>query len=128
MNVILSMNKKIKYILLEDEHITVLGLKHTVSRLRPDWNLIAESDSAADIPRLLQLTPDFFISDIYLCDGTSTDMFQLHGCTIPVILLTGYPGAQEHCKKVANLITYIEKPVAHTDLEQAFRMLEKQLS
>lgn len=117
-------DKQVKYILLEDEHITVLGLKRTVSRLRPAWSLIAESDSSADIPRLIKLTPDLIISDIYLADGTSTDMFELHCCPIPVILLTGYPVATEHCHKVPNLVTYIEKPVAHTDLEQAFRIWE----
>ncbi len=118
------MSKNIRYILLEDEHITALGLKRTASRLRPEWSLIGESDCSADIPRMLSLTPDFILSDIYLCDGESTDMFEKCSCTLPIILLSGYPEAHEHCKKIRNLITYIEKPVAHTDLEHAFCMLE----
>lgn len=120
------MDKKVKYVLLEDEHITVLGLKRAVSRLRPGWLLVAESDSAADIPKILDLTPDLIISDIYLSDGASTDMFELHCCRVPVILLSGYGSSPEHCRKVPSLLSYLEKPVAHTDLEAAFLTLERQ--
>lgn len=118
------MNKNVRYILLEDERITALGLKRIVSSLRPDWSLVAESDCTVDIPKMLSLTPDFILSDIFLCDGESTDMFEKCSCSLPIILLSGYPEAHEHCKKIHNLITYIEKPVAQSDLEQAFCKLE----
>lgn len=118
------MSKNVRYILLEDECITALGLKRIVSSLRPDWSLIGESDCTVDIPKMLSLTPDFILSDIFLCDGESTDMFEKCSCSLPIILLSGYPEAHEHCKKIRNLITYIEKPVVHSDLEQAFCKLE----
>lgn len=118
------MSKNVRYILLEDEHISALGLKRTVSRLRPDWSLLAESDCTAEIPKMLNLTPDLILSDIFLCDGVSADVFEKCSCTFPIILFSGYPEAKTHCKKIPNLISYIEKPVAHTDLEKAFSILE----
>ncbi len=121
------MVKKVNYILLEDERITALGLKRIVSRLRPDWSLLAESDSSTDIPRFIKMMPDVIMSDVFLSDGTSTDVFFEHACPIPVILLSGYPEADHHRHRVPNLIECLYKPISHSDMARTIERLERTL-
>lgn len=122
------MIKKVSYILLEDEPVTALALKSTLSDLRPDWKLLAAKESAAEIPMLLSLSPDFIMSDIFLCDGSCIDYFENNPCTIPLILLSGYP--RLHCRTgtKANVVAFIEKPVCRGDLEEALQIVEKTIS
>lgn len=122
------MDKRVKYILLEDEPISSLAMRTTLSDLRPHWSLLAASDIAADIPALISLDPDLILSDIFLCDGAVFDFFEQLSCIIPLILLSGYPHHPRPNPKNTNLIAFIEKPVSRSELEEILLLAEKTIS
>lgn len=119
------MVKKVNYILLEDEPITALALRRTLSSLRPDWTLVGTSDLAADIPSLISLAPDWIMADLFLCDGPSTEAIAEKSCRIPLVLLSGYPRPGWRDDASANIVAFIEKPITRGMLEQALKIVEK---
>lgn len=121
------MKQNVRYVLFEDEYYTSLNVKSMISRFRPNYRLVGESESvdrAVGIMKCMDI--DLVISSMQLADGNCMEAFHLSHCQAPTILIA------ESKTDVAighlNVVDYILKPVSAETLRRSIVKFEESLT
>jgi DNA-binding LytR/AlgR family response regulator len=115
----------IKYLIVEDERFAYEEMKRMISRLRPDYELIARTESVEDTVSFLRKnTVDLILMDIRLADGSCFEVFEQVPVSTPIIFTTAYDEYAIRAFKV-NSIDYLLKPIEEADLLTAFDKYEQ---
>ena len=118
------MNHKTRYILLEDEYYTAEDLKRMIRQMRPDYELVGQTDTADEARQLLRQTEaDLVISDVQLSDNISLPVLRAEGRRLPVIVFTGYKEYAAQLQGI-NAVDFVLKPVSESDLNQSLSKYE----
>lgn len=118
--------KSLRYVILESEYITRLYLIETICRLRPSYILVSQSDSVADIDRIIRLHPDFIISDVLLSDGLSLSEFRRLQYICPIIIYAR-DNIYHMIAKMLNVVYFGLKPVSEQEVELSLHKVENAL-
>ncbi len=120
------MKETVYYIILEDEDIISLGLQHTISMIRPHYELLSAKESALDASELLNDDRvDLIITDVCYADGFCFEMLRSIGCNKPLIVFTGYEQYRDNFKGL-NIIDFSLKPISPEQLERSLSRFEEQ--
>jgi DNA-binding LytR/AlgR family response regulator len=115
-----------KALIIEDEPHARTELKRLLTKVAPDVEVVAETDSVAETVLFLQSGKEFDLvfADIQLSDGLSFDIFSKVEVTQPVIFTTAY---NEFAIKAfeLNSIDYLLKPIEEKQLQRALDKLRK---
>ena len=115
-----------KALIIEDEPHARTELKRLLTKVAPDVEVVAETDSVAETVLFLQSGKEFDLvfADIQLSDGLSFDIFRKIEVTQPVIFTTAY---NEFAIKAfeLNSIDYLLKPIEEKQLQRALDKLRK---
>lgn len=114
------------YIIVENEAFALQNLQLTVSRLRPDYNLVFTAESVEETVEYLLSKPtiDLIFMDIELVDGNCFEIFRQLKVETPVIFTTAYNDFAIQAFQV-NSIDYILKPIGDDALSTALDKLER---
>lgn len=113
-----------RYALFEEETVTREFFKQTIVRRRPSFRLVAESAYAADIVTMITSSrPDFIITSIYLCDGTSLEELKRMESRLPIIICTAYEEALPAARGL-NVVLSTLKPVTEEDVIQIIKAID----
>lgn len=113
------MEKKSKYLIIEDERFAYEELKRMMKSLRPDYELCGWATSVEQAIQLVSnMEVNLMLVDIRLSDGNSFDFFEQIKSQVPVIFTTAYDEYALKAFKV-NSIDYLLKPIEEKDLEHA---------
>lgn len=113
------MEKKRKYLIIEDERFAYEELKRMMKSLRPGYELCGWATSVEQAIQLVtNMEVDLMLVDIRLSDGNSFEFFDQVKSQVPVIFTTAYDEYALRAFKV-NSIDYLLKPIEEKDLEQA---------
>lgn len=118
------MEQTVRYILLEEEPITSLGLRRMISSLRPNYRLVAVGECAFPIKDLLNdNSVDLIISEACLADCYSFEVLKEIGCTKPIIVYTVYEKFHDSFKGL-NIVYFALKPISAEQLEESLCAFE----
>lgn len=111
-----------RILIIEDESITALAIKHKLERL--GYSVLAiESSGDKAIEKTIELEPDLILMDIVLkgeIDGIEATKKITKQFNIPIIYLTAYSDDSILEKaKLTNHYGYINKPFSDADLKSA---------
>lgn len=112
-----------KAIIVEDERLSILELRHALSEVTPRIDVVAVARSVDEAAEIIRDTPhDLIFMDIHLGDGNSFDLFERVAIEVPVIFITAYDDYA--LKAFRNKgIDYLLKPFSHEDLQRAIDKL-----
>ncbi|MCD8394757.1 MAG: LytTR family DNA-binding domain-containing protein [Bacteroidales bacterium] len=116
--------------IFEDELFAREQLKLFLRRLRPQWQVVKESNSLAEAisyfntPSGESHTPDLIFMDIELSDGSCFDIFDRAAISSPVVFTTAYDNFALQAFKTPG-IDYILKPVTEESLLRAINKFEQ---
>jgi DNA-binding LytR/AlgR family response regulator len=113
-----------EYIIVEDEQFAYKEMKRMMARLRPEFEMVAHTESVVDtVSFLRRRTVDLILLDIRLADGMCFEIFEQLKISTPVIFTTAY---DEHAIKAfkVNSIDYLLKPIEEDDLSVALKKFE----
>lgn len=82
------MKQNVRYVLFEDEYYTSLNVKSMISRFRPNYRLVGESESvdrAVGIMKCMDI--DLVISSMQLADGNCMEILKAIHSKAPVIIM-----------------------------------------
>ncbi|RCW34519.1 LytTR family DNA-binding domain-containing protein [Marinilabilia salmonicolor] len=115
-----------RILIVEDEFPTRRLLKDSVKKIRPEWEIIGESDSVEGTIEFLQKNPqpDLIFMDIQLSDGSSFEIFEKTEVTGMIIFTTAYDEYAIQAFKV-NSIDYLLKPINQKKLTDAIEKYER---
>lgn len=117
----------IRYILLEDDYYTAVDLKRMIQSERPNYQMVAETDSVRKALQILtDVEADLIISDIHLSDGLSTEALRQSGCHVPVIFFTGYEQYRNRLSDFAP-IDIVFKPITADDVRSSLGKYEQRM-
>lgn len=104
-------------LIIEDESLTSKMLEVMISKLRPDWKVLATLESVKSSVEWLSNnpSPDLIFLDIRLSDGTSFAIFDEMELTCAVIFTTAFDKYAIKAFDV-NSIDYLLKPVRESKL------------
>ena len=120
------MLRNIKYCIIEDEYYTLLQLRETLARLRPNYTLIDTADDCEGLMRCINHHPDLIIADVRISDGRSIDVMHACHCQVPVIFNTAYFDFQNQLQGL-NKVGYLLKPASPEIIEQSLLNFEKNI-
>lgn len=114
-----------KIFIIEDENAALRNLKALISEIRPQAEIIGESDTVCNAIEWFKNNdmPDLVIMDIHLADGSAFEIFDYAEITCPVIFTTAYDEYALRAFKV-NSIDYLLKPINKDELRNAFAKYE----
>ncbi|WP_010664304.1 LytR/AlgR family response regulator transcription factor [Marinilabilia salmonicolor] len=115
-----------RILIVEDEFPTRRLLRDNVKKLRPDWEIIGETDSVEATVEFLQSSPqpDLIFMDIQLSDGSSFEIFEKTEVSGMIIFTTAYDEYAIQAFKV-NSIDYLLKPINQQKLTEAIKKYER---
>ena len=115
----------IQYLLVEDEHFAAEEIRRMIQKLRPDYQMVGQTDSVdGTISFLRHISVDLIILDIRLSDGISFEIFEQVSTDIPILFTTAYDEYALQAFKV-NSVHYLLKPVEEAELETALYRFEQ---
>ena len=108
-----------KAIIVEDERLSILELRHALTEVSPPIEVTAVARSVDEAVEVIRNTPhDLIFMDIHLGDGNSFDLFEQTEIDVPVIFITAYDDYA--LKAFRNKgIDYLLKPFSREDLQRA---------
>ncbi|TAH20777.1 MAG: DNA-binding response regulator [Cytophagales bacterium] len=109
-----------RVVIIEDEKLTAKDLAKTLVAIDADIEIVTTIYSVEEGLLFFQNTPelDLIFSDIELGDGLSSDIFQKHQNTTPIIFCTAYQQYTLDAFKTAG-IDYVLKPFSKVTIEKA---------
>lgn len=112
--------------IFEDEAFAREQLKRTIQRLRPNYQVVHESDSLADAIQYFSTIPeiDLAFMDIELADGNCFDIFSQANVNVPIIFTTAYSDFALKAFKTDS-VDYLLKPIADVDLLMGINKFEQ---
>lgn len=115
----------IQYLLVEDEHFAAEEIRRMIQKLRPDYQMVGQTDSVGGTVSFLRHTSvDLIILDIRLSDGISFEIFEQVSTDPPILFTTAYDEYALQAFKV-NSVHYLLKPVEEAELETALCRFEQ---
>lgn len=115
-----------KVLIIEDEKLNGDRISRLLLEIRPTIHILAVLPSVKKVIQWFNEneSPDVILMDIQLADGLSFEVFNIVDISCPVIFTTAY---EEYAIKAFkyNSIDYLLKPIIKTELEDAFRKLER---
>lgn len=114
------------YAIIEDEDYVRNRLANTISRLRPDMQLVFESGSVKESIDFFGQLPDISLifMDIELSDGNCFEIFDRVAVHSPIIFTTAYNEFALQAFEVYSL-DYLLKPISDADLLKAIEKFER---
>lgn len=109
-----------KLLIVEDEMLLAKQLRSTVTKLEPQAEVAAHTNSIETTVEWLQThaAPDLILMDIELADGQCFEIFNQVSIKSPVIFTTAYDEYALRAFKV-NSIDYLLKPIQEQELQAA---------
>ena len=109
-----------KAVIIEDEKIAAEALRHTITEVEPDIEIVEVLQSVDESIEYLKgkPQPDLIFSDIHLADGAAFMIFDKVKISCPIIFTTAY---DEFALKAFEFysIDYLLKPINKDDLGRA---------
>ncbi|MCD8387933.1 MAG: LytTR family DNA-binding domain-containing protein [Bacteroidales bacterium] len=114
-----------KVVIFEDELYAREQLKRNLQRLKPDYEIIYESDSLVEAINYFNSVPevDLAFMDIELADGNCFDIFERVNVPCPIIFTTAYSDFALKAFRTDS-VDYILKPVTESALLMAINKFE----
>lgn len=115
-----------KYAIVENEFYARESLKRIIASIRPEYELVVQSESVEDTVATLGSRDDIdlIFMDVELVDGNCFEIFRKVKVEIPVIFTTAYNEFAIQAFSV-NSVDYILKPVSEQALEDALCKFER---
>ncbi len=114
-----------KILIFEDEPAALQRLTRMVNEIRPQYEIVGNSDRISEAVKLIESTEfDLILSDIQLSDGTCFEVFEKIDPDKPIIFITAY---NDYAIKAFeyNGIHYLLKPINYQELTKALVKFEK---
>jgi CheY-like chemotaxis protein len=116
-----------RILLVEDERIVALALKHELANL--GYEVVAMASNAADaLDALHTYVPDVVVMDVMIegdIDGIEAARIMAQTSAVPILYLTGEaePSTQLRAHHSPNIIGYLLKPVHPESIAQIIRQI-----
>lgn len=114
-----------KVAIFEDELFAREQLKLNLKRMKPDYQVVCESDSLAEAIEFFSTSAqvDLVFMDIELADGNCFDIFSQTNVDVPIIFTTAYTDFALKAFKTDS-VDYLLKPISEAELLMAINKFE----
>lgn len=114
-----------KYAIIEDEQIAMQHLNQMIQQLRPQYQMVFQTDTVEETVEFLLSNPDLdlLFLDIELSDANCFTVFDKVDVKIPIIFTTAYDEFAIKAFKV-NSFDYLLKPISKDELQRAIEQFE----
>lgn len=109
-----------KILIIEDEAAAFNNIKHLLSEIEPEIEIIAHFDTVVESVNYLRTEPqpDLIFMDIELADGSAFNIFECINIDTPIIFTTAYDHYAIKAFEV-NSVDYLLKPITSHALSRA---------
>lgn len=121
------MEQTVRYMLFEDEYYTSINIKTMIAALRPNYQLVGESETVQKAAAIMSsCDADLIISSMQLADGCCLEAFRHAGCRKPAILMA--ESYDKNLQSQVNLVACLLKPVSQGSIRMAITRFEKNIN